>query len=844
MGAGNRIFGFWSKTPIGKKQGWVQETEFLAFGAKHPLERSRGGCRKPNFWLLEQNCYWKEAGEGAGNRIFGFWSKTAIGKKQGRVQETEFLAFGAKLLLERSRDGCRKPNFWLLEQNCYWKEAGEGAGNRIFGFWSKTAIGKKQGWVQETEFLAFGAKLLLERSRDGCRKPNFWLMEQSSHWKEAGEGAGLRAAGSPDRWARPGTIKHPDFPGAGAGCFPLEPPVCLSDQLGASCKTRGRPRRRRFPGWQGHRWGRGAPRPPALPAAAKPPVFGRDGAPGARLAQIRNGASGLFRREAAGQDGRSEVGLAAGVSAARKRGCRSGEMPAGGSGATQPASRGKRPTAKARKMPRGAAGTVLLAILSVSLSAAAGELLCACDVPRCNVSTCSGKVCFVSKRKEDGKITQNKGCFSQHLLENCRGPVMEHFGTKCCHANMCNAELEIYLQGEEAPGEAAAAPSLLLLVVFVPLLALLLLAALTALVGWKAARRRRPGLLPAAAAADLALKASAVGDSTLEDLLKDECTTGSGSGLPFLVQRTVARQIALVECVGKGRYGEVWRGVWHGESVAVKIFSSRDEQSWFRETEIYNTVLLRHDNILGFIASDMTSRNSSTQLWLITHYHENGSLYDYLQRTALDSETCLGLASSIICGLVHLHVEIFGTQGKPAIAHRDLKSRNILVKSNQQCCIADLGLAVMHSQGSDYLDIGNNPRVGTKRYMAPEVLSEQIRTDCFESYKKTDIWAYGLVLWEIARRTAVNGIVEEYRPPFFDVVPSDPSFEDMKKVVCIDQQTPAVPNRLYSNSVLAALAKVMKECWYQSPSARLTALRIKKTLKKLSHSLDKAKQDC
>ena len=36
-----------------------------------------------------------------------------------------------------------------------------------------------------------------------------------------------------------------------------------------------------------------------------------------------------------------------------------------------------------------------------------------------------------------------------------------------------------------------------------------------------------------------------------------------------------------------------------GESVAVKIFSSRDEQSWYRETEIYNTVQLRHDNILG-----------------------------------------------------------------------------------------------------------------------------------------------------------------------------------------------------------------------------------------------------
>lgn len=71
--------------------------------------------------------------------------------------------------------------------------------------------------------------------------------------------------------------------------------------------------------------------------------------------------------------------------------------------------------------------------------------------------------------------------------------------------------------------------------------------------------------------------------------------------------------------------------------------------------------------------------------------------------------------------------------------------------------LVSTGLAVMHSQSSDYLDIGNNPRVGTKRYMAPEVLDEQIRTDCFESYKWTDIWAFGLVLWEIARRTIVNG---------------------------------------------------------------------------------------
>ena len=39
------------------------------------------------------------------------------------------------------------------------------------------------------------------------------------------------------------------------------------------------------------------------------------------------------------------------------------------------------------------------------------------------------------------------------------------------------------------------------------------------------------------------------------------------------------------------------------------------------------------------------------------------------------------------------------------------------------------------------------------------------------------------------------GIAEEYKPPYHDVVPSDPSFEDMRKVVAVDQQRPSLPNR-------------------------------------------------
>lgn len=47
----------------------------------------------------------------------------------------------------------------------------------------------------------------------------------------------------------------------------------------------------------------------------------------------------------------------------------------------------------------------------------------------------------------------------------------------------------------------------------------------------------------------------------------------------------------------------------------------------------------------------------------------------------------------------------------------------------------------------------------------------------------------------------VPGIVEEYRPPFFDLVPIDPSFEEMRKVVCVDQQRPILHNRLHSHPV-------------------------------------------
>lgn len=96
----------------------------------------------------------------------------------------------------------------------------------------------------------------------------------------------------------------------------------------------------------------------------------------------------------------------------------------------------------------------------------------------------------------------------------------------------------------------------------------------------------------------------------------------------------------------------------------------------------FSTVLMRHDNILGFIGSDiMTSRNSyTTQLLLITHFHQHGSLYDFLQTNLTPDTICNGYDSTVACrppltlmqmlnilytvsaGLCHLHTEINGMQ--------------------------------------------------------------------------------------------------------------------------------------------------------------------------------------
>ncbi|KAL6447685.1 hypothetical protein ACFW04_000095 [Cataglyphis niger] len=488
-----------------------------------------------------------------------------------------------------------------------------------------------------------------------------------------------------------------------------------------------------------------------------------------------------------------------------------------------------------------------------------GLLKCYCDICEEGNYTCeTDGYCFASTSLENGVITYARRCYDKTNFfpdteysvwcttnSTQRGPDGIEFVIACCdHSDYCNRDLRpsfpthesrgrpysrfaSHLGGVSSSGDDATWVTWkMALTIALPICAICVIVMVIYHIHMTKKRPARHFPDDSLEAPDRPI----LGGVTIRDML-EMTTSGSGSvGLPLLVQRSIARQIQLVETIGKGRFGEVWRGRWRGENVAVKIFSSREERSWFREAEIYQTVMLRHDNILGFIAADNKDNGTWTQLWLITDYHEKGSLFDYLNRSTVDTNGMIRMALSIATGLAHLHMEIVGTQGKPAIAHRDLKSKNILVKTNGTCAIGDLGLAVRHDVITDTVDIQLNNRVGTKRYMAPEVLEETINKDHFDSFKRADVYAFGLILWEIARRCNVGGIHDEYQLPFYDLVPSDPTIEEMRKVVCMDRQRPSIPNRWQSIEALQVMSKVMKECWYHNAAARLTALRIKKSL--------------
>ncbi|XP_032690994.1 activin receptor type-2A [Odontomachus brunneus] len=298
------------------------------------------------------------------------------------------------------------------------------------------------------------------------------------------------------------------------------------------------------------------------------------------------------------------------------------------------------------------------------------------------------------------------------------------------------------------------------------------------------------------------------------------------------------RPIQLLEIKARGRFGAVWKAQLKHEIVAVKVFPIQDKQSWQTEQEIFKLAHMDHEDILRFIGVEKRGDNLQAEFWLITAYHEKGSLCDYLKANVVTWPEMCRIAESMARGLMHLHEEIPANKAdgyKPAVAHRDFKSKNVLLKADMSACIADFGLALIFHPGKPCGD--THGQVGTRRYMAPEVLEGAINFTR-DSFLRIDMYACGLVLWELASRCTVqDGPIGEYRLPFEDEVGLHPTLEDMQESVVHKKERPLILETWRKHPGLLSICDTMEECWDHDAEARLSASCVMERVATLSRAL-------
>lgn len=172
--------------------------------------------------------------------------------------------------------------------------------------------------------------------------------------------------------------------------------------------------------------------------------------------------------------------------------------------------------------------------------------------------------------------------------------------------------------------------------------------------------------------------------------------------------------ITILHTIGYGKFGSVFKAIYDGYPVAVKVFSSHHYNSWSNEKSIYMSPSTPHENILRFIGCEQRGVGPRRQLYMMTEYHALGSLSRFLQHNKLNWSQVLRIVHSVSSGLTHLHSHnhVDGKGIKSAIAHRDVKSANVLVKdSSGYCVLGDLGLALILDLDWDDRQMANSGQV-------------------------------------------------------------------------------------------------------------------------------------
>uniref|UniRef100_A0A3Q1H694 Serine/threonine-protein kinase receptor n=2 Tax=Anabas testudineus TaxID=64144 RepID=A0A3Q1H694_ANATE len=327
-------------------------------------------------------------------------------------------------------------------------------------------------------------------------------------------------------------------------------------------------------------------------------------------------------------------------------------------------------------------------------------------------------------------------------------------------------------------------------------------------------------------------------------MMDDDRSDSSSTHANNLNHNTEPLPIELDMLVGKGRFAQVYKAKLKQttsdqfETVAVKIFPYEEYASWKNEKDIFSNTDLRHENILHFLTAE--DRKVEKQYWLITAFHPQGNLQEYLTRHVTSWEELQVLSSSLARGVAHLHSDRLPC-GRPKvpIVHRDLKSSNILVKNDLTCCLCDFGLGLCLDSSLSVDDLANSGQVGTARYMAPEVLEARLNLENTESFKQTDIYSMALVLWEMTSRCEAIGEVKDYEPAFGSKVREHPCVESMKDNVLRDRGRPEIPDSWLRHQGVAVICATIKECWDHDPEARLTAHCVAERISEIEDEMDK-----
>uniref|UniRef100_A0ACB8FVX9 Activin receptor type-2B n=1 Tax=Sphaerodactylus townsendi TaxID=933632 RepID=A0ACB8FVX9_9SAUR len=146
---------------------------------------------------------------------------------------------------------------------------------------------------------------------------------------------------------------------------------------------------------------------------------------------------------------------------------------------------------------------------------------------------------------------------------------------------------------------------------------------------------------------------------------------------------------------------------------------------------------------------------------------------------------------------------------------------------------------------NDYVAVKIFPiQVGTRRYMAPEVLEGAINFQR-DAFLRIDMYAMGLVLWELVSRCrAADGPVDEYMLPFEEEIGQHPSLEDLQEVVVHKKIRPAFKEHWLKHPGLAQLCVTVEECWDHDAEARLSAGCVEERISQIRKLVNGTTSDC